>query len=123
MSKYQTYRKPEQKRVDKYAVHPIWRGVGCLFAIGIPIFSFFVSSWIVNMNMTMHWFVIPKGFILDIKWLQMEPLLPTKLLGTVAISFVLYVVFLLITFLSDSLMGADKLGPMDASPEEFKRRR
>ena len=49
MGKYQQY---EKKTVERpYIVHPIWRGIGCVLIILIPLISFALAQEMVNGSM------------------------------------------------------------------------
>lgn len=119
MGRYKpTYREPA-KFNEKPEVHPIWRGVGFVLIILIPILSFGIALLLINENAKNGWFAIPPEFIS--KWI--EPLLFIKIGLTLAIAFIIYVVFQLITFIAFRLFGPSRWGVMDVPPIQRKIRR
>ena len=42
MTKYNTYQKKESSR--PYGIHPIWRGIGCILMVLVPIISFAAAN-------------------------------------------------------------------------------
>lgn len=122
MGKYQSYqRREEAPKPSEKQVHPIWRGVGCIFMVVIPIFSFLISDWVINTNKVAHWFIVPRDFMLTQP--GYDPFLLAKLLMTLALIFVFAFLFMLITFMTNSMFGAPRYGPTDAPPEQYRRRR
>jgi hypothetical protein len=58
MGKYASYSRPAQP--DKRSVHPIWRGIGCLLLILIPVLSFAAARTFLQENSQANWISIPK---------------------------------------------------------------
>jgi hypothetical protein len=106
-------------RKDKH-VHPVWRGIGFVMMIFIPILSYLASSVILEANSTEHWFPIPKEFV--IRW-QTEPYILMKLFITAILCFIIYALFNLITFFMMALFGPKRyIGP-DMPPLKKPKRR
>ncbi len=101
----------------KKTIHPIWRGVGLVLMVFIPILSYIASGLILELNQESKWFPIPAEFI--ISW--QDPLILMKLFITVIVSFLVYALFLLVTFFMNSLFGPNRYIPPDLPP--LKRRR
>jgi hypothetical protein len=103
----------------KSVIHPIWRGIGFVLMLGIPILSFLASQIVLEMNATQNWFPIPQDLI--IPW--QDPMILIKLLLTLAISFVVFAIFMIITFTAFSLFGPSRYVPPDLPPLRVKTRR
>jgi hypothetical protein len=58
MPKYNSsqYRQVKPRR---WKVHPVWRGVGLIFIVLIPIMAFAAAIMVVRTNIQAHWFDIP----------------------------------------------------------------
>ncbi len=116
MNKNNFFTRNKSYMEKKKMIHPIWRGVGLVLAIFIPILSYLASSVILDLNRDAKWFPIPPEFI--IRW--QDPLILMKLFITVLLSFLVYALFLLVTFFMNSLFGPSRYIPPDLPP--LKRR-
>ena len=103
--------------VKKAGIHPIWRGIGCIMLILIPVISYLGSLVFLQYG--------PKygltGWITrDILVEGSDPYLYVKIGITIVISLVFFLIFMMITFIMNKLFGAPAYGPLDAPPEKFK---
>lgn len=117
MERHNFFSKERESDRNKGRIHPVWRGVGFVLMIFIPILSYLASGLILEYNQTEHWFPIPPEFIIN--W--QDPLILMKLFITVMLSFIAFAVFQLITFLLFGLFGPKRYIPPDLPP--LKRRR
>ena len=97
--------RPQMKK-RPWKVHPIWRGIGCILIVLVPILSYIGAVILVEMNTVESW--VPS---------------PAVLMQTVSVPFLdvpvshLYAnlvatgVLILI-----SIVGPSELGPLDAEP-------
>jgi hypothetical protein len=53
MAKYQSYQKP--KELPRNEVHPVWRGIGCLIMLILPIISWAAALLLLEFGKTQHW--------------------------------------------------------------------
>jgi hypothetical protein len=93
-------------------VHPIWRGVGFALIILIPVISYFAGLLMLAANKLHNYVVIPADLIAP----GGDPYLYIKIILTVVISFLIYALFMLITFVSHRLFAPSQFGPTDAPP-------
>jgi hypothetical protein len=100
----------------KQSVHPIWRAVGCFMAILIPIIGFTGALMLIEANQEQGWLVIPYDFVAP----GDDPLLYVKIGLTAVLSFILYVIFMMITFFINSAFGPKRYGPTDAPQQKYK---
>ncbi len=115
----QRFREPEPKR--KEPVHPIWRGIGCLLMILIPIISFASATLLVQQG-------IPQRYIAITGDLAFQ--YPVPGFGSLPIFYVLIVTavitflgFVFVSFLYSMIfrMGSgSRYGPLDAPPIKRK---
>ena len=127
MNKNNFFDRPDYKNDKKQAVHPVWRGIGFLLMIIIPILSFLASEVILDMNNQYGWFMIPAELFLNNQpqFLNLlakvgiyltDMLLPAKIVMTIGISFIIYTLFMLVTFLMNRLFGPPRYQVPDVPP-------
>ena len=112
---YESSSQPEQEP-EENSVHPIWRAVGCFLIIIIPVMGFTGSILLIQLNRHNHWLKIPANFIAA----GGDPYLYIKIGLTTLISLILYIFFMLVTFLMNSALGPKKYGPTDVPQQRFK---
>lgn len=117
MNKNNFYTRQKSYMERKSVIHPVWRGVGLVLMIFIPVLSYLASSVILDLNEEARWFPIPPEFIIN--W--QDPLILMRLFITVMLSFVVYALFMLVTFLMNSLFGPQRYIPPDLPPLKRKR--
>ncbi|MEJ2480987.1 MAG: MFS transporter [Acidihalobacter sp.] len=59
MAKYRQYERPEIEKQDPLEVHPIWRGIGCIFLIIMPIVAYAGALLLLEANNSQHWIRVP----------------------------------------------------------------
>jgi len=91
------------------AVHPIWRGIGCILIIVIPVLSFIMATILIN-NRTIPWFDIPQDLIVSV---LKDPLIFVKIFYTAVISLLIFFLMALVTFTMDRIINPKKKGPYD----------
>lgn len=116
MSKYtQTFQRPS-KKPRPWNVHPIWRGIGCILIILIPIISFAGATLLVQENLKQRWVQIPE----ELQRSFDVPSVGQVLFADLAVAFILMVIgFGLLTIiyaLIYRMFGPSPYGPMDAPP-------
>ena len=124
MGKHDSFSSHSKQRRKEVKIHPIWRGVGFIFIIMIPILSYVAAGEIINQNNLYHWFVIPSDILArkgDLLFMLGGSLINVKLMITFSIAFVLFALFMLITFLINSLFGSSRYGTYDLPPLELPK--
>lgn len=112
MNKYNQYRQDASFQLNRKTLHPVWRGIGFLLMVLVPIGSYLGALEILKRNQTAHWFPIPTELIF--RWF--DPLLVVKIILSLLIVLVVYALLLLITFSMYSLFGPPRYGPTDSPP-------
>jgi hypothetical protein len=115
MSKY-SWVSRKSNSSTKVGIHPIWRGVGFILLTVTPIAAFFLTAYILAENASRHWFVIPRDLVAP----GADPYLYVKIGGTVTVVFLVYILFMLITFMLYKLLGPSRLGPMDVPQVAYR---
>jgi hypothetical protein len=114
MGKYQSFRR--ESKPPTREIHPIWRGIGFVLIILIPFMAYTAAILVLNENASRGWFPIPA----DILARGSDPMLYVKILLTLLIAMVLYIILLFITFLVNKFFGPDRYGPYDVPAVTYK---
>jgi hypothetical protein len=127
MGRYTTIQKPEEKRAE---INPIWRGVGFVMMVLLPIIAYAGTRLLLQENDAKGWFEIPKEIIISCPGPNLvfnipcpAPNLLAIIILTVGIWVVLFAIFQLITFTVFKFFGAPRYGPTDVPPITRKIRR
>lgn len=118
MGHYDRYAK-RPARDHPYEIHPIWRGIGCLLIIIIPIVAYAGAYVLVALNLQNAWFNMPRDLAkteyLPVINIPVEHLYGNLLVGAVLtiLGFGLLMIFYAII---SNLMGPPRYGPTDAPP-------
>jgi len=112
------YTSMQQPKERPYKVHPIWRGIGCLMIILIPLMSYAGAVMLFDANTRNGWVPVPAiQYIPDqyavLAW-QLGLTLVLSILG-----FVLY--FIVYSFLY-RFVGPSRYGPLDSPPIRPRRK-
>ncbi len=114
MGKYSSYvRDISTEKRSRKEIHPIWRGIGFILMVVVPIASFLLSIWLLERNATQNWFPIPIDILSP--W-GPDPLIFVKLFMTLIVSVVVFAILMLIRFVMNLLFGPPRYGPHDAPP-------
>lgn len=118
MTKYTQYSPRGRTPARPWKVHPIWRGIGCVMMILIPLIAFAGAVWIVQENLKQGWMPVPAEFAraITIPMLGSYPYLLAYLLVTVVLSLIGFGVFTALYSLIYSLLGPSQYGPLDSPP-------
>lgn len=119
MTKYSMYNSTRNDKKDKNVIHPIWRGIGCILLIVIPVISYVAADFFVENRARYTWIIIPKELI---QTNLGDPLLWVKLLYTAIFVFCLYLILLVITVVINRLVGPSRYGPYDVPLDRVDRK-
>ena len=117
MTKYSQYKMETQEK-KKLVVHPVWRGIGCVLVILIPIIAYFASSELIDRRGNIPWLIIPKEIIMNE---FRDPYLFVKLIYGAIITLLIFMILTIITFILNSIFGPSRFGPFDVPPEKAKK--
>jgi hypothetical protein len=133
MGKYTKFQRPPMpKRGD---IHPIWRGIGCLMMVVVPLMSYAGAVKIVEYGIKHYWPFPPSflGYVQFPSWVWRAPVLPLlaspianfKNLGAVLVFTLGLIIFLAAIFSTVYAMIYRTMGPspytqLDAPPSKYK---
>lgn len=111
-------REPEPEKKDK--VHPIWRGIGCLLLIIIPIVSFAGAALLVQKGVPQQYIPISRdlAFQYDVGLGRMP--IFYVLIVTAVITFFGFGILLVIYSMIFRMGRGSQYGPMDSPPIKRK---
>ncbi len=115
MSKYESYQTRNAKP-RKREIHPIWRGVGFGMIILIPILSYLGTLIILEENAKQGWFSIPRDLVSPV----IEPYFYVKIIFTLVLMFVFYVLFMFVTAILTRLFAPPRYDVYDVPPQAFR---
>lgn len=125
MGKYDKFSSQSRMPDKPWEIHPIWRGIGCLMMVIIPIMSYAGAVLLVRLNQENNWVPVPRELAQTIT-LPMIGDIP-NLFGVLIVTVLLMIVgFGLLTILYSilySIVGPPRYGPLDAPPERRRPRR
>ena len=116
MSKYDPTFAQTSRRSGPSSVHPIWRGIGCILLILVPIISFAGAKLLVQENIKQHWIDIPQEMLGSFS----VPVVGRVLFADLAVWIILIVIgFGILTVvyaLFYRLLGPSRYGPLESPP-------
>lgn len=116
MGKYSSYNMQKEDPLKKQPIHPIWRGIGFGMIVLIPFLSYIGALAVLQENARNRWFTIPRDLL--VQW--SDPLILVKVLLTIAIAFILYILFTLIAFILMKMFAPSRYGPYDVPPVAYR---
>jgi hypothetical protein len=125
MSKYTLYSRRPASTKPPWKVHPVWRGIGCLMLVIIPVMSYAGAVLLVQANIEQRWLTIPREFMrqVSIPYLGTVDHLIAVLIVTLVLMFIGFGALMVIYALMSRMAGWTDKGPLDAPPERATRRR
>lgn len=116
MSKYDPTYARTSRRLGDRTVHPIWRGIGCILLILLPIIAFAGAKVLVQANIEQRWIDIPQ----ELSGSFSAPLVGRVLFIDLAVWVILIVIgFGILTAVYAifyRLLGPPRHGPLESPP-------
>jgi hypothetical protein len=106
------------KPAKKKEPNPVWRAIGLIFIIVVPLLSIIASLVLVDQNQKHEWFTFPNDLMLP---KATDPLIAIKILYAVIFLLVFSALATLITFLVYKFFGPPRYGPYDVPSESFHK--
>ncbi len=126
MGKYESQVKGKSREEREGRAHPIWRGVGFGLAILIPIISYAASEELISANRKFQWIPMPTDLVArpgDFLYFG-DPWIYLKIALTLAFMFVLFSVFMMITFaVNKATLDPSRTDPYYVPPIKGKVRK
>ena len=110
----------QKKTVSRVSaqLHPVWRGIGFILIILLPALGYGLTLVFLDMNAKNGWFPVPAEFLIY-RW-GLDPMILVKVGLTLVFSFILYTIFMLITYFIYSLFAPKRYIPPDLPPLKRK---
>jgi hypothetical protein len=119
MAKYSMYPEPQKEAPKKKPIHPIWRGIGCILLVLIPMVSYVAADYLITYRASYSWIIIPQEMIVNN---LPDPLLLVKIFYTAIFVFALYLILTIVTFFANRLFGPSRYGPHDIPIDKVQRK-
>jgi hypothetical protein len=122
MAKYDKYSNRSRQAERPWKIHPVWRGIGCLMMVLIPIMSYAGAVLLVQANLTYKWLPTPRDLAqtVSIPYLGEFPYLFANLLVTGILMMAGFGVLTLIYSIVYRMIGPPRYGPVDAPPDAYR---
>ena len=123
MGKYDRYDKPRQS-AKQPKMHPIWRGIGCLMLILIPVMAYAAADVFLQAAPGLGLFPRTGDIYrnIDLNFITL-PFSIGEALFTIFFAVLGFVAFSLVYSLVYRIAGPPKYGPTDAPPPKRTKRR
>jgi hypothetical protein len=120
MGKYDRFQESRAKP-KPVGVHPVWRGIGCLLMLIIPVISYAGAMVFLQANRQNGWIRMPAELAvpLDLR-LFVLPITIIELLVTILFLLALVLVVMIIYSMTYRMAGPSRYGPTDAPPPRRK---
>lgn len=118
MAKYSSYNRRTSLDERPWTIHPIWRGIGCIFMLLIPIMAYAGSILLIQENREQGWIPMPAELMrtITLPWIGKVDHLIANLIATLLLSLVGFAILSFFYSIFYRLMNPDPLGPLDAKP-------
>lgn len=118
MSKYMKYNDRSRMAERPWKIHPIWRGIGCLLMLMIPVMAYAGAVVLVRENSQNKWLPMPAELMqtVNIPYLGDIKAFFAVLIVTVLLMIIGFGVVTILYSLIYSAFGPPRLGPLDAPP-------
>jgi hypothetical protein len=117
MGKYTKF-ESRQAQPRPWDVHPIWRGIGCIMMLIVPVLSYAGAVLLYEQNLTAKWVRVPRDLTqtVSIPGVGAVPHLFANLIVTVLLMLLGYAVFIVLYAVIFRLVGPPRYGPVDSPP-------
>ena len=107
---------PSSIKSTRKEIHPIWRGIGFIFIILIPVMSYIGALVLMEENAKKGWFPIPSELLIPI----FDPFLGVKIGIAIILMILLYGLYTLVSFIILSIIAPPRYGPFDVPPQRYR---
>ncbi|MCK4899705.1 MAG: hypothetical protein KAS38_13055 [Anaerolineales bacterium] len=125
MGKYDSYNPQSYQAASSEGVHPVWRGIGCVLMILIPIMAFAGAVLLVQANLEQKWLPTPYELAQPVllPYFGRVNYLYSYLLVAVILSLIGFALLSVVYALVYNLIGPSQYGPVDSLPVRHQKRR
>lgn len=125
MGKYTRLSRQLPPKTPPWRIHPIWRGIGCILFLILPIIAFLAANLLLEMNSERGWVAVPPELTNSFTVPQVDYTISNffaTLMLTALILLLGFGLIMVVYSLIFSILGPPKYGPMDAPPIRRKTR-
>jgi hypothetical protein len=124
MGKYDKFSPQSHAAKRPWVIHPVWQGIGCILMFLIPVISYAAAVLIVQANVEQGWLPMPAELTRSVQILDYGSVdyLFANLLVAALLSILIFTVMFAFYSLLYRSVGPSQYGPMDAPPNEFRRK-
>jgi hypothetical protein len=119
MTKHGMFQSNFPPKPSKLPMHPVWRGIGLIMMVVLPVGSYLLASMLIENRNTLSWVIIPTDIILN-KYPK-DPLILVRILYAVIILILIAVILAFFTFVAARLFGPSRLDPFDMPSDKVKK--
>jgi len=125
MAKYQKYNPRDRAAPRPWSIHPVWRGIGCLMMVIIPIMAWAAATLLVQENAKRGWLPMPAQLVqtVNLPLIGAAPFFFANLLTAVILALIGFGLFTIIYSMIFSALGPPRYGPLDAPPDHRRPRK
>lgn len=122
MAKYDKFNPRSRMPERRWKIHPIWRGIGCLMGILIPVMAYAGAVLLVQENAKQGWLPMPAELLqtVTIPYVGSFPNLLAYLLVAVVLSVLGFGIFIIVYSFVYRVAGPPQYGPLDAPPGDYR---
>jgi hypothetical protein len=113
------YQPKRREDPTKKTIHPVWRGIGCVLLVVIPVISYVAADFFVTNQARFSWVAIPQEMV--VKNLT-DSMLIVKIFYTAIFVFFLYLILTVATFIINRIFGPSRYGPYDIPLDKVQRK-
>jgi hypothetical protein len=126
MAKYEKYKPTQYSSGRPWEIHPVWRGIGCILMLLLPVLSYAGADLLLDENLRQGWVRVPAELArtVGVPGIGPVPHLYANLLLALVLAFLGFGLLVSFYTLVFRVLGAGppKLGPQDAPPARRSRR-
>ena len=118
MAKYSSFNRRTPLDQRPWTIHPIWRGIGCILMLLIPIMAYAGAILLIQANIEKRWVPMPAELMqsITLPFLGVVDHLVATLIVTILLSFIGFALLSFLYAIFYRLVNPDPLGPLDAKP-------
>ncbi|NSW51742.1 MAG: hypothetical protein HPY85_04500 [Anaerolineae bacterium] len=105
-----------KEKEEKQKIHPVWRAIGCVMIVIIPVIAFTGALLFLEYNGENHLITWPSEFAAP----GNDAFLYIKIGLTFAFSLILYIIFMVFTFVANAALGPSRYGPQDVPQARYR---
>ncbi|MFU8772438.1 MAG: hypothetical protein ACNA8H_08475 [Anaerolineales bacterium] len=105
-----------------WTVHPVWRGIGCVFMVVLPIMAYVISVILVRENFIQQWVQIPRELAISITIPNVGQIYLLDILLALVLLVIGMALFTIIYSAIYRLFGPPRYGPLDVPPPKYRKK-